>query len=128
MERRKSVSNSLFDKIGGQGAVNAAIDIFYRKVIADERINKFFIGIDMKVQSEKQKGFLTMALGGPNNYSGKKLREGHSYLVSLGLNDEHFNAVVDNLGLTLEELEVAVELIEEVKTLLESTRNDVLNR
>ena len=122
------MSNSLFDKIGGQDVVDAAVDVFYRKVIADERINKFFIGIDMKVQSEKQKDFLTMALGGPNNYDGKKLREGHSYLVSLGLNDEHFNSVVENLGLTLEELGISAELIEKVKTFLESTRNDVLNR
>ena len=35
-------TTTLYDKIGGQAAVNAAVDIFYRKVLADHRINRFF--------------------------------------------------------------------------------------
>jgi hemoglobin len=35
---------SLYAQLGGEPAVNAAVDIFYRKVIADSRINTFFLG------------------------------------------------------------------------------------
>lgn len=122
------MSDSLFDKIGGEAAVNAAVDIFYRKVLADDRINQFFDGVDMEKQAAKQKGFLTMAFGGPNNYTGKDMRDGHAHLVARGLNDSHFDAVVENLGATLKELGVADELIGEVAAIAETTRNDVLGK
>ena len=44
--RRNTMSDTLFDRLGGEAAVNAAVDIFYRKVLADDRINQFFEGID----------------------------------------------------------------------------------
>ena len=119
---------SLFERLGGEAAVNAAVDIFYRKVLADDRINRFFEGVDMERQAQKQKAFLTMAFGGPHNYTGKDMREGHAHLVKQGLNDEHFDAVVENLGATLKELGVADELIGEVAAIAETTRNDVLGR
>ncbi len=117
---------SLYERIGGDAAVNAAVDVFYRKVLADDRINKFFEGVDMEKQSAKQKAFLTMALGGPNNYTGEDMRKGHAHLVEKGLNDSHFDAVMENLGATLTELDVPNDLIAEAAAIAESTRSDVL--
>jgi hemoglobin len=122
------MSQTLFEKIGGEAAVNAAVDIFYRKVLADDRINRFFEGVDMEKQAAKQKAFLTMAFGGPHNYTGKDMRDGHAHLVKAGLNDSHFDAVMENLGATLKELNVPDELIGEAAAIAESTRNDVLGR
>lgn len=119
---------SLFEQIGGEAAVNAAVDIFYRKVLADNRINKFFEGVDMGKQAAKQKAFLTVAFGGPNKYTGKDMRDGHAHLVKKGLNDSHFDAVMENLGATLKELNVPDELIAKAAAIAESTRNDVLGR
>ena len=117
---------SLYDKLGGQAAVDAAVDIFYRKVLMDDRINQYFDGIDMERQAAKQKAFLTMVLGGPNDYTGKDMREGHKHLV--GLNDSHVDAVIENLGATLKELGVSDEDIAQVAGIAESVRDDVLNR
>ena len=122
------MSDSLFDRLGGEAAVDAAVDIFYRKVLADDRISAFFEGVDMDKQAAKQKAFLTMAFGGPNNYTGEDMRKGHAHLVERGLNDTHFDAVVENLGATLKELGVSDELIGEVAAIAETTRNDVLGR
>ncbi len=122
------MSESLYEKLGGEAAVNAAVDIFYRKVLADDRINHFFDGVDMEKQAAKQKAFLTMAFGGPAHYTGKDLREGHKHLVERGLNDSHVDAVLENLRETLEELDVAPELIQQVIDIAESARDDVLNR
>ena len=82
----------------------------------------------MAKQHGKQKAFLAYALGGPVKYTHKDMREGHAHLVERGLNDEHFNAVADNLKQTLEELSVPGEMIEEVLALVETTRDDVLGR
>ena len=122
------MANNLYEKIGGDAAVDAAVDIFYRKVLADDRISSFFEGVDMEKQAAKQKAFLTMAFGGPHNYTGKDMREGHAHLVTRGLNDSHFDAVMENLAATLQELNVPDELIQEAATIAESTRTDVLGR
>ena len=119
---------SLYERIGGDAAVDAAVDIFYRKVLMDERVNEFFDGVDMEQQINKQKGFLTMAFGGPNNYTGKDMREGHKHLVERGLNDSHVDAIVELLGATLQELGVAADDIQEVANIANSVRGDVLNK
>lgn len=119
---------SLYTDLGGEAAVNAAVDIFYRKVLKDDRIKHFFDGIDMAKQAAKQKAFLTLAFGGPNNYSGEDMRKGHAHLVAKGLNDSHFDAVMDNLGATLKELNVPDHLIAQAAAIAESTRKDVLGK
>ena len=120
---------TLFEKLGGKSAVEAAVDIFYGKILADERVNHFFEGIDMKRQRAKQKVFLTYAFGGAPNYSGLSMRKAHEHLVKeKGLNDSHFDAVAENLQATLEELNVPANLISEAMTIAASTRDDVLNR
>ena len=122
------MSESLYDKIGGEAAVNAAVDIFYRKVLSDDRISHWFEGVDMDKQAAKQKAFLTLAFGGPNNYTGEDMRKGHAHLGERGLTDSDFDAVIENLGATLTELNVPEELIAEAAAIAESTRNDVLGR
>ena len=122
------MSNDLFQKIGGEAAVNAAVDVFYRRVLLDDRINEFFEDVDMERQAAKQKAFLTMAFGGPAHYTGADMRKGHAHLVARGLNDSHFDAVVEDLVAALQELKVPAELIAEVGAVCETTRNDVLGK
>lgn len=119
---------SLYENIGGEAAVNAAVDIFYRKVLKDNRIKHFFDGVDMDKQAAKQKAFLIMAFGGPHNYTGADMRRGHAHLVAKGLNDSHFDAVMENLGATLKELNVPDNLIAQAAAIAESTRKDVLGK
>ncbi len=124
----EEASLSLYDRIGGAAAVEAAVDVFYGKVINDYRINRFFDGIDMNAQAVKQKAFFTMAFGGPNTYTGADLRTAHARLVKMGLGNDHFDVVMEHLGATLQELNVPAELIGEAAALAESTRNDVLGK
>lgn len=119
---------TLYERIGGAPAVKAAVDIFYGKVLADARIAHFFEGVDMAGQSAKQRAFLIMAFGGPNAYTGADMRRGHASLVERGLNDSHFDAVVENLASTLAELGVSASDIGEVAAIAESVRDDVLGR
>jgi hemoglobin len=119
---------TLYEALGGEAAIDAAVDVFYRKVLADDRIGAFFEGVDMDRQVARQKAFLTMAFGGPHSYTGADMRRGHQHLVVRGLNDSHFDAVVELLGESLAELGVAPALIAKVAGIAESTRNDVLNK
>lgn len=119
---------TIYEQLGGAPAMDAAVDIFYRKVLSDDRISRFFEGVDMERQAAKQKAFLTMVFGGPNSYTGKDMRAAHARLVERGLNDSHFDAVVENLAATLTELGVGGEQIAEVAKIAESVRADVLGK
>lgn len=116
---------SLFERLGGMSAVNAAVDIFYIKVLGDKRVAKFFTSVDMIKMHQKQKAFLAYAFGAPHHYTGQDMRNAHSHLK---LKEEHFNAVAEHLKATLEELNVRKELINEVLTIALATKEDVLNK
>ena len=121
--------STLFDKIGGQASVDAAIDPFYRRVLSDPYVSRFFEGVDMVKQAEKQRTFLTMAFGGPNAYEGLDMREGHKHLVEkMGLNDTHFEHILAHLRSTLAELGLDDTTIADVVAIAESTRTEVLNK
>lgn len=120
--------STLYERLGGAPAMEAAVDIFYRKVLSDDRINRFFEDVDMERQAAKQKAFLTMVTGGPANYTGQDMRRGHAQLVAQGLNDGHFDAVVELLAGTLAELGADSADIAEVGALADSVRDDVLCR
>ena len=117
------MSDNLFEKIGGMDAVNAAVDIFYTKVLADDSINGFFKNTDMATQAGKQKAFLAYAFGAPMAYTGKSMREAHT---GMNLTEDHFNAVAGHLVATLQELNVTQDLIDEVVSVCLTTKDDVI--
>ncbi|HSI35561.1 MAG TPA: group 1 truncated hemoglobin [Tepidisphaeraceae bacterium] len=119
---------TMYEQIGGQPAVEAAVDLFYRKVLTDDRVSRFFDDVDMDRQSAKQKAFLTMVFGGPANYTGLDMRRGHLHLIARGMDDSHVDAVIELLGETLAELGVPAELIGKVAAVADSVRDDVLDR
>lgn len=122
-------SQSVFEQIGGEAAVEAAVTIFYQKVMADERINHFFEGVDMARQHRKQVTFLSFALGGPTIPVERSMRAAHKRLVAQkGLNDSHFDIVMEHLGATLVQLKVPQPLIEQAAAICESVRADVLGK
>lgn len=117
--------NSLYQKLGGQAALNAVIDAFYVKVLADDRIKHYFAEVNMDKQAKRQKAFLSAAFGGPVPWTGKDLRKAHS---DLKLTEADFNAVAENLVATLKDFKVKQELIDQVVAIALSVKNDVLNK
>lgn len=116
---------SLYHKLGGWKSIDAAVDAFYVKVLADKRVNHFFEDISMPKQHRKQKEFLSAALGGPIPWTGKDMRKAHD---GMGLTEEHFNAIAENLIATLKDLKVSQELIDQVIAVVATTKDDVLGR
>jgi chemotaxis signal transduction protein/truncated hemoglobin YjbI len=126
-EGGQTIQDPLFERIGGPVAVEAAVDLFYEKVMGDESLVGFFEGVDMNRQRQMLKDFMSMALGGPNQYGGKALRAAHARLVNeQGLGNEHFDAVAGHLEATLRDLTVPDDIITEALTIVSGTRDDVL--
>lgn len=112
------MAQSLYEIIGGEPAVQAAVEIFYRKALADPRISRFFTGVDMEQLIIKQKAFLTLVLGGPHKYTGRDMRTAHADVLKKGLNDAHVEAVVEHLTSALKELGVKDREISKITAIL----------
>lgn len=122
----KELEVSLFDRLGGLDALNAVVELFYSKVLADDSISHFFTDTDMDAQSGKMKAFLGYVCGakGPLAvYNGKRMKEAHAHLK---IQEAHFNAVASHLVATLKELNVPQNLIDEVVAIALSVKNEVL--
>ena len=118
--------DSLYQKLGGKAAIDVAVEAFYVKILADNRVKHFFDDINMARQRRKQKEFLSAAFGGPIPWTGKDMRKAHANLP--GLSETHFNAIAENLKSTLVDLKIKPELIDQVMAIAGSVKDDVLNR
>lgn len=120
---------TIYEQIGGQPAVDAAVDLFYSKVLADPLLEPLFAGVDMAGQNAKQNRFFTALFKaeatGVENY----MRTSHAHLVEeKGLSDDHFNAVAGHLNATLVELGVPDDLTGRIMGAAAGLKDAVLNR
>lgn len=122
------MTQSLYERIGGEEAIMSAVGLFYEKVLADELMRPFFEELNMTAQSRKQVAFMAWAFGGPEHYKGRDLGVAHAQLVKRGLSDPHFDAIVRHLEATLRELGVEDSIILEAMSIVGGTRNRVLGR
>jgi len=122
------IKPSLYERIGGHAAMDIAVDVFYQKVLNDPAVRYFFEDVDMDLQRVKQKRFLAMVCGGPQKYTGKQMRDAHAHLLALGLNDMHFDHVIEHLKRSLEECGVVPQDVAIIVQTAESYRADVLGR
>jgi len=102
---------NLYDEIGGAPAVQAAVDRFYERVTVDPVLEHFFQSMDIRGLKVHQVAFLTQAMGGPGNYSGRAMDRAHAHLR---IEQRHFDAVAGHLVGTLQDLSVPERLIQAV--------------
>jgi hemoglobin len=72
------VSDSAYDRLGGERALRAIIDDFVDRAFDDVMIGFFFRNADRARVKEKEFELAAGLLGGPFKYTGKPLREAHA--------------------------------------------------
>jgi hemoglobin len=85
---------SLYERIGGEAAIEALVGEFYQRVLADEMLAPFFAGVSLEKLLTMQKEFFSEALGGPLVYSGRSMREVHA---GRGINKRHLRRFTGHL-------------------------------
>jgi hemoglobin len=115
---------SVYDEIGGAGAVKAAVTVFYSRVTADPDLAQWFDGVDLSRLKAHQRAFLAAALGGPELFSGRGLDSAHA---DLAITDDAFDAVVEHLASSLHDLGVADDVIIRVRERVEGLRSEVVS-
>lgn len=109
--------------------IDAVVDFLYRKAIEDKHVNRFFEDIDLDRLRHRQKVFLMMALSGPLNDSTKaRMRRIHAPLLKWGLDDSHFDRILEHVAEGLRACQVDGEVIAAAARNLEGFRDDVLGR
>jgi hemoglobin len=114
---------SLYDRLGQEVGIRTAVDDFYVRVVSDPQLAPFFEGIDLPRLRRHQTALLVQVTGGPVEYSGRALAEGHA---GLGITPADFDRVVEHLVATLTALGVPAEDIGQVGAALGAHRDDIV--
>ena len=96
-------AKSLYDRLGGQGAITAVVGELAANVAADARINQRFFNADIDSLKKRLVEFVCVATGGPCTYTGRDMATTHA---GMDLVDDEFNALVDDLVKALDKFKV----------------------
>src|SRR5262245_3031347 len=116
-------AKSLFDRLGGQPAINAVVDDFAGNVLNDPRINKKFAKTDAPRLLANLKDFVCNATGGPCQYNGLSMKAAHDHMRVTG---GEFNALVEDLVKSLDKFNVGETEKKELLGALAGLRGDIV--
>jgi hemoglobin len=97
-------AETLYDRLGGADGVEAVVDEFYDRVLADERLAPYFEGVDTDALRDHQRRFISHVAGGPIEYDGRGMAAAHDHL---DVTDDDFDRVADHLDASLRAFDVA---------------------
>jgi hemoglobin len=114
---------SLYERLGGLGAIESVIESFVARCAADDRINRKFERTDIPRLKKMLVDQVCEATGGPCTYTGRSMRETHD---GMGVTAGEFDALVEDLVATLEEAGVPEAERQELLGLLAPMREDIV--
>ena len=120
---------SLYDRLGGLYNIAVVVDDFIDRVMGDPRLNAN-PRVDEAHHRVSPQGFkyyvtemLCWAAGGPQTYSGRTMGDSHRHLM---ITDEEWVAFMDDLQQSLDRFEVPQPEQDEVKAIVESTKEAIV--
>ena len=121
-------TDTLYERLGGKEAVTVVVDEFYKRVLSDEKLKRFFNETNMEKQRRMQTTFLTYAFGGDVEYRGRSMEKAHEKARREGLTEEHFNLVANHLVDTLKHFKVKQADIDDVVKVALSVKEDIVGK
>ena len=120
----KKDSASIYDRLGGAGAIKATVEKFYQRVLDDPQLQPFFANTDMDSLKAQQVRFFTQALGGPAEYKGRSMKEAHA---PLAIEQRYFDLVAKHLMAALVSLSVPKLLMDEVVAVVAPLASEIVS-
>lgn len=114
---------SLYQRLGGRQAIVLVVNDFVGSVARDKRINRFFANTDIARLKRLLVQQICAASGGPCKYEGRSMREAHR---GLNIRNGDFNALVEDLVISLNKFGVAQREQRELLGILGPLRGDVV--
>jgi hemoglobin len=122
---------SLYDRLGGVYNIATVVDDLIDRVMVDARLNANprVDEAHHRVSPAGFKYFVTemvcWAAGGPQQYSGRSMGDSHRHLM---ITEEEWQAFMDDFQQTLDRFEVPQQEQEELKAIVESTKEAIVVR
>ena len=116
-------NRSLFERLGGQPAINAVVHEFVLTTKADARISQFFINTDPVKLEQAMDDHVCSITGGGCTYRGKSMRDAHT---GMKVGDADFAAFMDDLKQVLVKLNVPEREGREVLSAFAGMKGDVV--
>lgn len=114
----------LYEQIGGALAIHAAVDEFYKRILDDTLIARFFSGVSMLRRKAHQFAFLSQAHGGPRQHSGASMQQA---CQPLSIEQHHFDAAATHLVETLHSLAPPQDVVDRVVAATARLSTQVVN-
>jgi hemoglobin len=89
-----AADDALFRALGGEAAIRRFTVDFYERMLRDERIARYFDGINAKYLERVLGDYFCVVAGGPCRYDGVSMKDAHAHL---GIDRAAFNALVEHL-------------------------------
>jgi len=124
-EQTSLADTSLYDRLGGYEVIERFVSDGVDKVLADDRINALFEGVDvgnLKFQLSEQICDLS---GGPCIYSGLSMEESH---FGLDITEAEFNALVEDFQQAMRDNDIPYGLENQVVALLAPMKPAIIRR
>ncbi len=120
---------ALYDRLGGVYNIATVVDDLIDRVMIDPRLNAN-PRVDEAHHRVSAAGFkflvtemLCWAAGGPQQYSGRPMGDSHRHLM---ITDQEWQAFMDDLQQTFDRFDVPRPEQEELKAIVESTREAIV--
>jgi hemoglobin len=131
---------TLYERLGGEEAINKIVDDFVTRALADPRVNWERKGVtqggfswhrnksvewhgNVEVMKKHIAQFLALATGGPSTYGGKEMKQAHA---GMHIANPEFDAAVGDLKATLDKVQIPNQEQKELLAIVESTRPQVV--
>ncbi|MFI1234570.1 group 1 truncated hemoglobin [Nocardia salmonicida] len=115
-------ASSIYEQVGGYEALQAVVDAFYTRVLADEALGPFFAGTNMTRMKGRQVEFFSAALGGPDPYIGAAMKQVHR---GRGITKVHFDLVAGHLADAMTVTGVRSELLAQILATVSPLADDI---
>lgn len=116
---------SLYERLGGELGVRRIVNDVLDKNLNNPMIGHHFQKTDMNKLKQLVFEFFSMGIGGPHQYTGRDMLTAHT---GLNIKEEDFQIANNDTIQALKENGIGEEEINEVITILDSMKSDVILR
>lgn len=125
-ETMQKPSASLYDRLGGKGAITAVVDDFLTNLAQDPRINTRFAAPGSATNQNTRAKLIELicaGTGGPCTYTGLDMKTAHAGMI---ITDAEFGALVEDLVKTLDKFKVPAQEKNELLGILGPMKKDIV--
>jgi hemoglobin len=121
-----AAEKSLYERLGGYGAISAVVNDFAGKLFTDPKVGAFFKGMGTDTRKsfiQKNINLVCNVTGGPCKVISRPAKTVHS---GLGITEADFNVVVNHLVGTLNKFKVPAKEKQELLAIIGTLKPDIV--